>query len=210
MLFGKKNKKAEGCVLMNGMSTVLAKGKMERSTAPDTMRVKVTSGSVKSVLRAHKVQLTSSTEEKEESWLCRVLDCDDHDVLTLQVQRELKGSEARLNLRMPVHFKGFVYPLDGPDRTRLLYRANDLSGGGISFYCESRFAPGDTMEIVIPVTRIAPLLLKCQVLRQLPGREGESLYACKFVDIIDEQENMVREAVFNAQLQYIHERRTAS
>ena len=208
MIFGKKKKRAAGYVIMDGMSTVLAKGSLEKSKSPGMMRIRVSEGNIKGVLRAHKVQLSSSQEDGE-SWLCRVVDCDDDDIITLQVQRELKGSEARLNLRMPVYFKGYLYPLSGPSKVRVPYQANDLSGGGISFYCAPQFAPGDEMEIVIPVTRVAPLLLKCQVLRQLPGRDGESLYACKFVDIIDEQESMVREAVFNAQLKYIHDRRAS-
>lgn len=205
MIFGKKKKIPLEYTLMDSMSRVLAKGRLE-SRQTDTLRVKVTEGHIKEVLRTNKVQIVPPDEDTP-AVLGRVIDCSDNDVLTFTILRELKGEAMRTNLRMPVDFTSYCYPLSGPDRTRAAIRANDLSGGGLSFYCTLNLSPGDLLEVVIPVTRIAPLLLKCQILRK-GGSNGEyTLYASKFVDIIDEQESLVREAVFRAQVQHIRDQR---
>jgi len=203
-MIGWKKKKKADCLVMDSMSKVLAKGAFESASGPWSLRVRVTEGSVKAVLHANKVQIVPN-DEKTTPRLARVVDCSDDGVVAFETLRELTGAEVRTNLRMPVYFAGYIYPLSGPSKVRVPYRANDLSCGGISFFCDSYFSPGDVMEIVIPVTRTAPLLLQCQVLRERAGGQGQSLYACKFLDIIDEQESMVREAVFNAQLQYIRD-----
>lgn len=203
MIFGKKKKDAAACVIMNSMSKLLAKGHIE-SRQGETLRVKILGGGVKEVLRANKVQVVPSQEDTP-AILGRVIDCDDNDVVTFTTLRELKGESVRTNLRMPVDFISYAYPLSGPVRTRAAIKANDLSGGGISFYCTLNLSPGDLLEVVIPITRTAPLLLKCQVLRK-GGSNGEyTLYATKFMDIIHEQESLVREAVFRAQVQHIRD-----
>lgn len=207
MIFGKKKKDPAACVLMDSLSKVLGKGRIE-SRQGEVLRVKLREGSVKEVLRAHKVQVAPADEDTPPV-LGQVMDCDDRDVLTFRVLRELKGESMRTNLRMPVDFVSYAYPLSGPSRARAAIKANDLSGGGISFYCTLHLSPGDLLEVVIPITRVAPLLLKCQILRK-GGTNGEyTFYAAKFVDIIDEQESLVREAVFRAQVQVIRDRQAS-
>lgn len=206
--FGKKKKKQNTCMLMDSMSKVLAKGRLEKATDPDTIRVKVTEGNVKDVIRIGKVQIVPSQEGSSPS-LGRVIDCDDHDVITFAPLRELQGEFVRANLRVPVDFVSYAYPLSGPDKSRSAVRANDLSGGGISFYSNREFAPDDLLEVVIPITRTAPLLLQCQILRRGEKRGEYILYAARFSDIIDEQEALVREAVFRAQVQHIRDRRAS-
>lgn len=206
MIFGKKKKDAEACMLMDSMSKVLAKGRFEKPSQPGFLCVKIVEGSVKDVLRANKVQVVPAQEGRS-AVLGRVVDCSDHDVVTFSTLRELKGESVRTNLRMPVDFVSYAYPLTSTVKTRSAIRANDLSGGGISFYSTFSLVPGDVVEVVIPITRIAPLLLKCQILRKGASNGEYTLYAAKFTDIIDEQESLVREAVFRAQVQLIRENR---
>lgn len=208
LVFGKKKKDASACILMDSMSRVLAKGRLEKPQSPNTLRVRITEGDVKAVLRTNKVQVVPAQEDRTAA-LSRVIDCDDHDIITFETLRELTGKEVRTNLRMPVDFTSYAYPLSGPSKVRAAIRANDLSGGGISFYTTLSLAPGDLLEVVIPITRTAPLLVQCQILRK-GGTNGEyTLYAAKFPDLIDEQEALVREAVFRAQVQHIREQRDA-
>ena len=55
-------------------------------------------------------------------------------------------------------------------------------------------------ELVVPITA-QPLLLRSEIIRKRPcSREGEEMYAAKFVDMCHDEEMMVREAVFNVQL----------
>ena len=206
--FGKKKKEQNTCMIMDSLSKVLAKGRLEKPQGDGFLRVKVTEGSIRDVLRTNKVQIVPSQEDQPAT-LGRVVDCDDNDVISFTPLRELKGEEARTNLRMPVDFTSYAYPLGTADKARSAIRANDLSGGGVAFYCAREFAPGDQLEVVIPITRTAPLLLKCQILRK-GGANGEyTLYAAKFLDIIDEEESLVREAVFRAQLQHIRDRQAS-
>ena len=59
------------------------------------------------------------------------------------------------------------------------------------------------MEIVIPITRVAPLLLRCQVLRKNLEMDGSFFYAVKHLNLLSEQESMIREAVFSVQLKFM-------
>ena len=56
------------------------------------------------------------------------------------------------------------------------------------------------MEVVIPVTS-QPLVLRMKILRRRSSSRKEPLYAAQFVDLLREEESMVREAVFSIQLQ---------
>lgn len=108
--------------------------------------------------------------------------------------------EKRQNLRMPTHFTSFLYPVGGKWKGRRGIRAKDLSCGGIAFFCREELAVGEELEIVIPITS-QPVLLRGEVLRIRPDeREGMCMYAAKFVDTCNDEEMLVREAVFNVQL----------
>lgn len=110
-------------------------------------------------------------------------------------------SERRQNLRMPTSFKSFIYPVSGSWRGRREIEAKDLSCGGIAFYCMYHLAIEEVMEIVIPITE-EPVILRCHILRQRESdREDATLYAAKFIDMCPDEEMIVREAVFNIQLQ---------
>lgn len=108
------------------------------------------------------------------------------------------GEEVRQNLRMPTSFESFVYPVTGG---QVPIRANDLSCGGVSFFCAHDFAIKERFEIVVPITFEAPLVLKSEILRARPAGGAIQLYAAKFVDMIHDEERRVREAVFSVQLQ---------
>ena len=126
--------------------------------------------------------------------------------LVLEPLRELVGNTVRANLRMPVDFDTFIYPTDGsPGRYKA--KSNDLSCGGISFYTSGVFKVGDIVEVVVPITRGGPLLLGCELLRISEMEDGSLFYAAKFTEVLNEQESMLREAVFNVQLKSIQRTR---
>ena len=59
---------------------------------------------------------------------------------------------------------------------------------------------GEQVEVVIPVTA-QPLVVRCQILRMRPTeRASYVLYAAKFLELCNDEETMLREAVFNLQL----------
>ena len=56
------------------------------------------------------------------------------------------------------------------------------------------------MEVVLPVTD-SPLVVKTQVLRVLPDKSSDQpFYATKFVDLIHDEEALIRKAVFSIQI----------
>lgn len=122
-----------------------------------------------------------------------------NDRLVLEKLRSL-GMDARQNLRMPTSFLSYIYPLTGPWIGRRKIRSKDLSCGGIAFYSEVYLDLGELVEVVIPIT-VEPLILKCQILRSGAADDGLTFYAAKFIDMCNEEETIVREAVFNVQLQ---------
>ncbi len=109
-------------------------------------------------------------------------------------------SGTRQNLRIPVRFESFLYPVSGSWKGRAAIVSRDLSCGGIAFVSEKALQVGEICEIVIPVTT-EPLVLKMKVLRSGDAVEDGILYAAQFLGMVHEEEIMVREAVFGLQLE---------
>ena len=104
------------------------------------------------------------------------------------------------NLRVPIRFASFIYPLPGSQwQGRRAISSIDLSCGGVAFYCAPTLQVGDCCEIVIPVT-VQPVILKCQILRRNDLSGERCLYAAKFIEMCHAEETFVREAVFRVQL----------
>ena len=80
-----------------------------------------------------------------------------------------------------------------------MYKRQDLSCGGLAFFCPRPLEVGERVQVVVPVTA-QPLLLDMEILRCSTGPGEECLYAAKFVSLLREEESMVREAVFSLQL----------
>ena len=55
--------------------------------------------------------------------------------------------------------------------------------------------------MVLPMTD-NPLIVKTQILRPLPQREGETKpkYAAKFVDLVEDEDFAIRKSVFSIQI----------
>ena len=109
------------------------------------------------------------------------------------------GAEARENLRVRTNFKSVIYPVSGAWQGRRTVWGYDLSCGGVAFYCAQPLDIGEVAEMVLVVTD-EPLLVRFRVLRQLPSDDERPLYAAKFVDLIQDEEAMIRRAVFSIQL----------
>lgn len=197
MFFNKKSKPKNVCVLLDSSnSRVLARGSSDNPPEGRNIQLTVFEGDVTEVVNAESLQIVPADEDLHPK-LGHVIQRKG-DLVVLEVLRELVGNEVRENLRMPVDFDTYLYPTGGQEG-RWTARGNDLSCGGISFYSSAALVPGQLVEVVVPITRTAPLLLTCQILRVRP-EEGETFYAAKFIDILNEQESMIREAVFTVQL----------
>ena len=109
-------------------------------------------------------------------------------------------SDLRQNLRMHTSFETLIYPITGSWKGRRWVESNDLSCGGIAFFSRYPLEDREQFELVVPITA-QPVVLRCEIIRKRPcSREGEEMYAAKFVDMCHDEEMLVREAVFNVQL----------
>lgn len=117
------------------------------------------------------------------------------DAVSLEPVRE--GGAIRLNFRVPIAFDSFLYP---PGRGRGALRSVDLSCGGLAFRSPRPMRPGERFQVVIPPVSEGPLLVWAELLRTRNDPGEYPFYACKFLDLIEEEEHLLREAVFAAQV----------
>ena len=69
----------------------------------------------------------------------------------------------------------------------------------MAFYSDCRLENREIVELVLPVTD-QPLVVKTQVIRTLEEEGAPPLYAAKFVDLIQDEEALIRKAVFSIQI----------
>ena len=199
-LFGKKPEKkveavpaANTYVLMDSNSRLCARG--YRREAPDgkTLFIALSEGDPAQLSRIGILQAIPQ-DKSIPPQMVRFIGSRER-LIALEPMRDL-GAAMRKNFRVPVAFDSFLYPMNRP---RAQLRSVDLSCGGVAFRCRINLAVGEIFEIVIPLTAEGPLLLHAEVLRVHLDPNG-NIYACKFVDTIDDEETMLREAVFAIQI----------
>lgn len=183
-------------LILDSRGTPLAQGEMEGRTSKKIWPIFIRNDeAMKRVLSHEYVKLISSTDGMtiEGKILSR-----DGDEVYIEPQMVV-GEAPRENLRMPVRFQSYLYPVSGPWKGRVPILSNDLSCGGIAFFCPRSLKVGEVAEIVIPITE-QPLILEIQIVRERPSPEHIPMYAAEFIDLVHDQESMLREAVFNLQL----------
>ncbi len=187
---------AAQCILATTDSVPLMRGDLLSPIGAPTIQVRVTQGKPEDALERGVVKIIPQSGTNPV--LGRVV--RQRDSMLLLDPLPASGSALRCNLRIPCDFLTYAYPQGGG---RVAIRADDLSSGGIAFYATADFEKEDMLEVVIPVTDPAPLILLCKILRKKAHSESVIHYGGQFVDLIHDQESRVREAVFNMQLQNI-------
>ncbi|MBQ7682359.1 MAG: PilZ domain-containing protein [Oscillibacter sp.] len=200
-LFGflKKEKQQEYYFLMDKNSNYLARGALQDNPDDGDILFKVLDGDIEHILRMEIVQVVPTDKTKSVTMGKAV--SRRGNVVTIEHMREM-GMAVRKNFRMPVDFESFIYPDSGG---RYIIKAIDLSSGGIAFYTVANLQAGSNMEVVIPITAEAPVIVRCTILRVMPFAPPIQKYACQFVDMIPDEESMIQEAVFNIQLAHIRD-----
>lgn len=184
-------------LLLDSAGAPLARGKLESPLSGQTLQIHVLDGKEDDVSSHDVIQLVGMGSG-DLAMQCQLVRQRGERILLDKVA--MLDSEFRRNLRVPVRFKTFIFPIDGPWKGRRDVQSVDLSCGGIAFYGEVGLKNRERIEIVIPITA-EPLILCCEILRQQPLRNDRAFYAAKFVNMCDDEETIVREAVFRVQLQ---------
>ena len=188
-------------LLLDSRGTALAQAKPQgpAATGGSLWQLVVLDDKIDRVLKHKKFKLMGITDSSPsyEGTLVR----SRNDIIQLEVRKSaVSGTDMRKNLRVPVSVDSFIYPVTGgwPGRRRV--RTHDLSCGGVAFFTDHSLRAGEHFEIVIPVTS-QPLVVAGEILRVRPsGESGAILYAAKFIELCNDEETLLREAVFNLQL----------
>ena len=184
-------------LIMDSQNSALASGELVSPPESTPMRLEILDNKVDDVM-GHEVVTLFSSSSNQPPIQCRILR-QRGDVVLVEKIATL-DPEVRRNLRVPVKFDTFLYPLPGSSwRGRIPAQSIDLSCGGVAFYSEYRLELQDVVEIVVTPTE-EPVILRCQILRQQELQNGRFMYATKFVDMCEDEEVAVREAVFSLQL----------
>ena len=194
MMKQEANTQTQSFFLLDSSNIPVARGQLV-GPFETTFQVKVLDDKISDVMRHEQIRLVSLSGSVP-VMVTKVVRCRGSIVVL-----EKLYNDKRKNLRVPTDFKSFIYPLDGRWKGRRVIQANDISCGGLAFFYEGELGDKEQMEVVVPVTS-NPLILRCEVLRKRPSdRDDTTLYALQFVDMCDDEEMVVREAVFSIQLQ---------
>ena len=161
------------------------------------IQIQVLDGDEDEVAAQETIELMDMGSDPEPPAQCRVIRSRGERVV-LEKLRTLDG-DLRRNLRVAVEFDTFLYPIDGRWTGRRTARSFDISCGGIAFQSDPGLEVGDRLEVVVPITD-GPLILTFQLLRMHELPEGKMFYAGKFVGMCEDEETLLREAVFSVQL----------
>lgn len=184
-------------LLLDSVDHPLARGRMEGPANGETLQMLVLDNDVEKVV-CHEVIVLMSMSGNEPPLQCRIVR-QRGDRVALEKIASL-DPDLRRNLRVPIKFDTFIYPITGRWRGRRAVQSIDLSCGGVAFYGDGGLEIGEKLEMVIPVTE-EPVVLRCQILRRQELRNDKMLYAIKFVEMCEDEEVTVREAVFSIQLE---------
>ena len=185
-------------LILDTQNHALASGELATPPGTTPMRLNVLEHKVDDVMRHEVITLFSSSSD-EPPVQCRILRQRGDAVLLEKIAT--LDPEVRRNLRVPVKFNTFLYSLpNSPWKGRRSVQSIDLSCGGIAFYGDCQLELHEQMEIVITPTE-EPVILRCEILRKQELQNDRFMYATKFVDMCEDEEVVVREAVFSLQLQ---------
>ena len=184
-------------LILDSQGTPLANAVLESPPNSEVLQIRILGGKEDKVAEHREIQLIGMDDSTPNR--VGVIIRQKDDKMVIQPTAAL-GPNARENLRILTDFESVMYPVTGRWRGQKGIRAKDLSCGGIAFWSSIPLEEREIVELVLSVTD-APLLVKTQVIRRLQDDTSEQpLYASKFVDLIQDEEALIRKAVFSIQI----------
>lgn len=200
-LFGKRSEPQEQAAatdvytLLGSDSRPLARATRHEFESPFLFFTLI-EGELRSLREAQGIQVIPPPDMDQKPQIARYAGYHD-GIVALQPIRGT-GSAMRENFRVPADFDSHAYP-DFSDPVEI--HAVDLSCGGIAFRSSHPFSPKEIFEVDIPLTSGKQLVLRAQALRARTDPKGGAVYACRFVDLTDDAEMLLRETMFVLQFQ---------
>lgn len=186
-------------LILDSRGSPVAHGISNQSPSDKLWRLEIDRGDVERVMSHTNINLvgTSDVVPALEGRIVRRTD----NMVYVEPVRQLDG-DIRRQLRMPVTFESYLYPISGKWKGRAPVVSYDLSCGGLAFYCARPLEEGELAQVVIPVTS-KPLLLILKILYRREDPQHGYFYTSKYTGLLREEESMVQEAVFSLQLHRI-------
>ena len=184
-------------LILDSQGTPLANAVLESPLSSEVLQIRILKGKEGVVAEHREIQLIGLDDSSPNRVGLIIRQKDDK--MVIQPTAAL-GPAARENLRILTDFESVMYPVTGQWKGQRPIKAKDLSCGGLAFYSSLPLAQREIVEVVLPVTD-SPLVVRTQVLRTLPDDTSAiPLYASKFVDLIQDEEALIRKAVFSIQI----------
>ena len=183
-------------LLLDSKGTPLANAVLESPPNSEVLQIRVLNDKVEDVAAHREIQLIGIDDSTPNR--VGVIVRQREDQLVIQPTAALDAN-ARENLRILTTFSSVMYPVSGRWKGQKNVKGKDLSCGGVAFYSDCRLENREIVELVLPVTD-QPLVVKTQVIRTLEEEGAPPLYAAKFVDLIQDEEALIRKAVFCIQI----------
>lgn len=184
-------------LILDSKGTPLANAVLESPLSSEVLQIRILKGKEDVVAEHREIQLIGLDDSSSNRVGLIVRQKDDK--MVIQPTAAL-GPAARENLRIVTDFESVMYPASGRWKGQRRIKAKDLSCGGLAFYSSIPLGEREIVEVVLPVTD-SPLVVRTQVLRTLPDDASDKpLYASKFVDLIQDEEALIRKAVFSIQI----------
>ena len=185
-------------LILDSKSTPLANAVLESPPNSEVLQIRILGGKEDKVAEHREIQLIGMDDSTPNRVGVIIRQRDDK--MVIQPTAAL-GPNARENLRIFTDFESVMYPVTGNWKGQRPIRGHDLSCGGVAFHSERELQPREIVQIVLPVTD-EPMVLKTRILRPIPTDEPVPLYASQFVDLILDEEIMIRKAVFSIQVSH--------
>ena len=183
-------------LILDSLGTPLANAVLESPPGSKMLQIRVLNDKVDKVAEHRELQLIAMDDGAPNHVGVIVRQRDDK--MVIQPTAAL-GPKAREDLRIQTDFESVMYPDTGGWTGQRTFQAKDLSCGGIAFWSSIYLEEREIVEMALPVTD-SPILVRVQVLRELEDESPRPLYAAKFVDLIHDEEALIRKAVFSIQV----------
>lgn len=183
-------------LLLNTRNVPLAHVMVEGSLDGQTLTVRIVDNEMDGIA-GHEVVRLLGMDNSKPLIQCRLVRQEGRRIVLQKLT--LLDPKLRSDLRVPLHCDSFLYDSGEGGVGRCRIQFVDISCGGAAFYGPEGLEQREGTQIVLPITA-CPLVLGCKILHTQALRNNRALYAAKFLDLCNDEEKMIREAVFSLQL----------
>lgn len=195
-IFSKEKQVGELYVITGKNRTPLARAMVYGDPDAEAWQAELVSGEADDVLAEETVELVRLGEVMY-TLVGRVVGQTDGRILLDRIIG--RSGDARRSLRVPIDYDTYIYSADGTWKGRCLVQCKDLSCGGIAFYLPMQLTLGERVDVVVR-TEEEPLVVRGEVLRELPMRGDLHGYAVCFRELCPDEDTLLCREVFGVQL----------